>query len=57
MMMNNEFENIWEHVVVYSGFSLEGLRKGTHYLSQDSRFMETELNSRPPESEAGVLTF
>jgi hypothetical protein len=57
MMMNNVFEMMWEHVVVYPGSSLEGLRKGTHYLNQDSRFVKRELNSGPTEHEAGVLTF
>jgi len=40
----------------YSGIRLEGLRKTTATLSQDSWFPGPDLNPGPPEYEAGVLT-
>jgi hypothetical protein len=38
------------------GICLEGLRKTTKNLSQDSRSPGRDLNPGPPEYEAGVLT-
>jgi hypothetical protein len=40
----------------YPGTCLQGLRKTTDNLSQDSRFPGRDLNLEPPEYEAGVLT-
>jgi hypothetical protein len=40
----------------YSGIRLEGLRKNTKNLSQDSEFPGRHLNPGPPEYEAGALT-
>jgi hypothetical protein len=55
--MNNEFKRIWkEAIVAYPGICLEGLRKSTKKLSQDSRSLGRDLNLSPPEYEAGVLT-
>lgn len=39
----------------YPGIFLQGLRKTTKALKQDSRFQSLELNLRLPECEAGVL--
>jgi hypothetical protein len=40
----------------YTGISLEGLRKTTKSLSQDSRSPGPYLKPGPPRYEAGVLT-
>jgi hypothetical protein len=40
----------------YSGIRVEGLRKTTKDLSQDSRFPVWDLSPGPPKYEAGVLT-
>jgi hypothetical protein len=54
--VNDELERIWEEAVVAnlkycSGIWLEGLRKTTKYISQDSRFLNRDLNPGPPEHE------
>jgi hypothetical protein len=40
----------------YPGICLEGLRKTTKTLIQDSRSQGRDLNPVPPEYEAGLLT-
>jgi hypothetical protein len=46
----------WPNLRYYSGICLEELRKTTNTLSQGSRSLGRDLNSRPPEYKAGVLT-
>jgi hypothetical protein len=43
-------------VRLYPGIRLDGLRKTTKSRSQDKRSPGRDLNPRPPEYEAGVLT-
>jgi hypothetical protein len=40
----------------YPGIRLEGLRKTTKKLSQDSQSPGRDLNLEPPEYKVGVLT-
>jgi hypothetical protein len=40
----------------YPSIRLEGLRKTTRHLSQDSRPPSLDFNSEPPKYEARVLT-
>jgi hypothetical protein len=40
----------------YPNISLVGLKKTMKNLSQDSRSLDLDLNTGPPEYEAGVLT-
>jgi hypothetical protein len=40
----------------YPGICLEGLRKTTKCLGQDSWSLGQDLNPEPPEYEAGMLT-
>jgi hypothetical protein len=40
----------------YPGIRLEGLRKTTRNLNQDSRSLGPRIEPGPPEYEAGVLT-
>jgi hypothetical protein len=40
----------------YPGLCLEGLRKTTRNLRQDSWSPSRDLNPEPPEHEVGVLT-
>jgi hypothetical protein len=40
----------------YAGICLEGSKKSTKILSQDSRSPRSDLNPGPPENEAGMLT-
>jgi hypothetical protein len=61
MSVSNEFERMWKkrswpNLRYYSGICLEGLRKTTKNLSQDSRSPGRDLDPGPPEYEAGVLT-
>jgi hypothetical protein len=44
--------NLWD----YPSICLEGLRKTTKNLSQDSQSLGWDLNHGPPKYEAGVLT-
>jgi hypothetical protein len=46
----------WPNLKQYPRTSLEELRKITRTLSQDSRSPGRDLNQRPIEYEAGVLT-
>jgi hypothetical protein len=46
----------WPNLRYYPRMCLEGLRKTTKHLSQDSRSPGRDLNPGPPEYEAGVLT-
>jgi hypothetical protein len=46
----------WPNLRYYPGICLEGLRKATKNFSQDSRSPGRDLNSGPPEYEAGMLT-
>jgi hypothetical protein len=46
----------WPNLKYYPGICLEGLRKATKTLSQDSRSASRDLNPGPSEYEAGVLT-
>jgi hypothetical protein len=46
----------WPNLRYYPGICLEGLRKTTKILSQDSRHPGRDLNQGSPEEEAGVLT-
>jgi hypothetical protein len=60
-MINYEMEWIWKEAImasfeVLSRICLEGLRKTTKNLSQDSRSPGRDLNPGPPEYKAGVLT-
>jgi hypothetical protein len=45
----------WPNLKYYPGICLEGLRKTTKNIGQDSRSPGPDLNSGPPEYEAGVL--
>jgi hypothetical protein len=61
MIVNNELERCgrkrsWPNLRYHPGICLEGLRKDTETLSQYSRSPGRDLNPRPPEYEAGVLT-
>jgi hypothetical protein len=52
-----EKKRLWSNVMQYPGICLEGLRKTKKKtLSQNSRSPSLDLNSKPPEYEAGVLT-
>jgi hypothetical protein len=46
----------WPNLRSYLGTRVEGLRKITKHLSQDSLSQGRDLNPEPPECEAGVLT-
>jgi hypothetical protein len=46
----------WPNLRYYPGICLEGLRKNTENISQDSQSPGRDLNLRPPKYEAGVLT-
>jgi hypothetical protein len=59
--VNSELVRIWKEAVVVkvkvlSRHSLEGVRKTTEILSQDSRFPGRDLNPEPPEYETGAMT-
>jgi hypothetical protein len=61
VLSETELKRYWEEEVVgnlkhFPVILLEGLRKTTKYLSQDSRSPGRKLNHGPPEYEAGVLT-
>jgi hypothetical protein len=58
MMNRKDLEGSGRDLILshYSGIRLEGLRKTTATLSQDSWFPGPDLNPGPPEYEAGVLT-
>jgi hypothetical protein len=43
----------WPNLRYYSDNYLEGLRKTTKNLSQNSRFQGQDFSTRPPEYEAG----
>jgi hypothetical protein len=45
----------WTNLGKYPGICVEGLRKATKVLIQDSRSPCRDLNPGPPEYEAGVL--
>jgi hypothetical protein len=49
-------KQLWPNFGYYLNICLEGLRKTTRNLSQDSRSPCQDLNPGPPEYEAGVLT-
>jgi hypothetical protein len=59
--VNNELEKMWKEAVVaqfkilFRNF-LEGPRKTMKYFGQNSRPPGRDMNQRPPEYEAGVLT-
>jgi hypothetical protein len=62
-LMNNELERVargrkrpWQILWFFSSNCLGRLRKTTKNLSQNSRSPVQDLNPRPPEYEAGVLT-
>jgi hypothetical protein len=60
-LVNDELERIWKEVVVpnlryYPNICLEGLRKTTQNLSQDSWSLSQDFNLVPPKYKAGVLT-
>jgi hypothetical protein len=44
------------HLWYYPGIGMDGLRKTTKLLSQNSWFLGRDFNTGPPEYEAGVLT-
>jgi hypothetical protein len=46
----------WPNLRLYPRICLEGLRKTTKNLSQDSRYPGRDLKPGPPEYEAGALT-
>jgi hypothetical protein len=46
----------WPNLRYYPSICLEGLRKTTKNLSQDTRSPVRDLNPGPPEYEEGVLT-
>jgi hypothetical protein len=46
----------WCNRRYYPGICLEGLRKTTKNLSQDSQSLGQDLNPGPPKYNAGVLT-
>jgi hypothetical protein len=54
--VSNELERMWPNLRYYPNICLEGLRKTTKSLSQDSRSPGRDLNLGPPKYEAGVLT-
>jgi hypothetical protein len=45
----------WSNLKYYPGIYLEGLRKMTEILSQQSRSSGRDLNSGPPEYDVRVL--
>jgi hypothetical protein len=47
---------LWPILKYYPSISLEELRKATQNFSQDSKSLGQDLNPRPSEYEAGVLT-
>jgi hypothetical protein len=49
-------KRLWPNVRYYPGICLDGLRKTTESLIQDSRSPDRDLNPGPPEYEAGALT-
>jgi hypothetical protein len=51
-----ERKRLWSNVSHYPDICMEGLRKITKDLSLNSRSPGRDLNPRPPEFEAGVLT-
>jgi hypothetical protein len=46
----------WPTLRYYPNIHLEGLRKASNNLGQDSKSLVRDLNPRPPKYEAGVLT-
>jgi hypothetical protein len=51
-----ERKRSWPNLRYYPSICLEGPRKTVQNLSQDSWSPGRDLNPRPPEYEAGVLT-
>jgi hypothetical protein len=49
-------KRLWPNLRYYPGICLDGLSNTTKILSQDSRSPDRDLNPKPPECEAGVLT-
>jgi hypothetical protein len=49
-------KQLWRNLRYYPKIQLEGLRKTTKNLSQDSRSQGRDLNLGPPKYEVGVLT-
>jgi hypothetical protein len=45
----------WHNLRYYPGICLEGLRKTTKKLSQDSQSPDRDLKPGPPKYEAGVV--
>jgi hypothetical protein len=59
-LMNDELKRIWKAVTVakqkyHEGICLQNLNKNTTNLSQDSRCLDRNLNSAPPEHECTAL--
>jgi hypothetical protein len=46
----------WPNLSYHPYTCLEGLRKTTKYLSQDSQSLDRDLNPGPPTYEAGLTT-
>jgi hypothetical protein len=45
----------WLNLRYYNAIFLDGLRKTTKYIEQDSRSLGRDLKQRAPEYETGVL--
>lgn len=61
LLANTELERIWEqlwpNLRYYHCIWMDGLRKTTEKLSQDSQFLNTHLNPGPSKSETGQWFF